>query len=334
MKPRAALLVRVGAASLQAEARRQGVVVWAAEVEYAGIAELADRLAELVSLPDLPLVERSVEVRLLPPLAQLRHLDDLPRVSDSALLGMLAHQPQRFFRKNGKPLITDGVWLRPRRSFLRARAASVAALVAAAEVPVIDAIAAGIRAAGFDLAEIRPEHSVSAALSLLPGAERGARIRARVRRLAWSAGVACALWVALGAGLFLRQRRALAKVNRELAAIGGPVEALLVARARGEEVVRMTEAVRRGDDYGARLSALLVGLVRALPDSAFVTSVAVREDGSGTMSGAAVHPAQVVVQLERSGVVNAPHLEGQGVREEIGGREMERFTVLFGGGRR
>lgn len=328
MRRRATLHLEVGASSLRLEARRGGTPCWAAESPYAGVAELSERLAEVVGVKDLPPVERRVEVRLLPPVAQVRLLDNLPRVNDRALLGLLEYQPQRFFRKNGKPLVTDGVWLR------RGRGTPPSAAAAAVEAPVVEAIVAGVRAAGLEIGEIRPVHPAPVVLSLLPGAERGLRLRARLRRLARGAGIAAGLWVVLGAALFVRQRRALGRVNADLAALDRPVQALLVARSRSDDVARMVVAVTESKERGARLGTLLVGLARAIPDSAFVTSVALRADGSGTLSGAARRPADLVVHLERSGLFAAPHLEGQGVREEIGGREMERFTALFGGAAR
>ncbi|HET7024574.1 MAG TPA: hypothetical protein VFI39_05160 [Gemmatimonadales bacterium] len=326
VRPQARLAIDVGTDLIRAEARRGGTIVWAAEAPYQGVGELADRLAELVSLEGMPRMEPSVQVRLLRPLAQVRVLDDLPRVGEAGLAGMLAHQPQRFFRKNGKPLVTDGVWL---GSALRRNAPRHAA-VAAVEVPVVEAVVAGARAAGFRIADIRPEQATDARLSLLPGVERGERRRARIRRLCWIGGVAAALWVALGLALVVRQRRAIARVDAELAALDGPVQALLAARARTDEARRMVAVVDSADRDGARLDRLLLGLVRTLPDSAFFSAVALRADGSGQASGAAAHPAALLVAVERSGLVTHPHLEGQGVREPIGGQMMERFTLVFG----
>ena len=326
MTGRARLRVVVGADTIRAEAWRAAKVVWAAEVGYAGASELADRLTEVVTVEGLPRVRRTIDVRLLRPVAQVRELDGLPAVGDAGLAGILAHQPQRFFRKNGTPLVTDGTWL---GSVFR-RSKPRVALAAAVEEPVVSAIVTAARAAGFSVADIRPDGAPNARLSLLPGVERGQRYRARLRRLAWLGGTAAALWVALALGLILRERRAIEQVDHALSALDAPVQALLAARAQSDDARRMVLAVLAADRNGARTSRLLVELARMLPDSAFLTSVALRSDGSGVVSGAAPRPTDVVVQLERSGVVARPHLEGRGVRESIGGRELERFTVVFG----
>lgn len=315
MRLRARLRVLVGPGALRAEARRRGRVVWAAEVGYDGASELAERLAELVAAEELPAVGRQVDVRLSGPVVQVRELEGLPAVSDTGLAGIVAHQPHRFFRRNGAPLVTDAVW----RGTAFRRTTPRTALAAAAEEPVVTAIVAGLGAAGLSVAEIQPDLTPDVPLSLLPGPERGVRYRARLRRLAWMGGSAAALWGVVAGALVLRERWAIARVDHELAALQAPVQALLTARTRSADVRRMIAVVHEADRDGARLSRRLVELARALPDSAFFTSVALRADGSGVLAGAAPRSADVVVRLERRGVVSRPHLDGQGARESLEG---------------
>ena len=59
-------------------------------------------------------LERCAKDGLLPedrPPVQLRTLSDLPPVKPRALAALVAHQADRFFRKNGRPLATDAVWV-------------------------------------------------------------------------------------------------------------------------------------------------------------------------------------------------------------------------------
>ena len=73
-------------------------------------------------------------------------------------------------------------------------------------------------------------------------------------------------------------------------------------------------------------------LAAQLPDSAVLTSVSWKEDGSLVLSGAARQAAQVLARLERVTRVGAPPaFEGPVVREAVAGREWERFTIAFKG---
>jgi hypothetical protein len=73
----------------------------------------------------------------------------------------------------------------------------------------------------------------------------------------------------------------------------------------------------------------LAGLSVALPDSAYVTSLALDGSGSGELAVVARRSSEVAAALERVRAIAMPRIEGTVVREIAGGREWERFTVRF-----
>ena len=95
----------------------------------------------------------------------------------------------------------------------------------------------------------------------------------------------------------------------------------------------MVRTVAESRASRARAVATLARLNAALPDSAVITSYTWRADGSGVLAGSARHAADVVAALERARALPTPRLEGAVVHETIAGRDWERFTILFGGGR-
>lgn len=316
------LRLRVGRETLRAEALHRGAVTWSAEATYASLGELSDAIARLAAEPPRPC--RRLVVSLDRPPLQLRTLSDLPPVKPGALTALVAHQAGRFFRKNGLALATDAVWV-GNGAGRRARAAAV-------EEPVLEAISAGARAAGLVLERVVPADE-AAPLVLLPASERAARRRAErrlVRRLIVSAG---AVWLGVAVLFAARlgwERRA---VERELAALGAPLAAVFGARRELRAAEATVGAVRRAELTRGRSLAVLGAIAAALPDSAVVTSLNWRSDGTGFFSGLARRATGVVTALERASAVPAPQLEGPVVRETVGGREWERFTVVFGRGK-
>jgi len=313
------LRLRVGRASLHAEAIRHGAVAWAGESSYADVAELADAIARLAA--EAPAGCRRLTVALERPPVQLRTLADLPSVKPRVLRALVAHQASRFFRRNGQALVTDAAWIE--------HGTARAVRAAAVEEPLVEAIAAGARAAGLVLETIAPADE-EGRFALLPTSERARRERAG-RRRRWRLVVAAVMaWVSAGAlfvGRLAWERRA---VERELAALEQPLAAVLAARRELRDAAATVRAVMAAERLRGRSLAALGAIAQALPDSAALTSLA-WSDGSGVLSGAARHAAAVVAILDRAGAVSAPRLEGPVVREPFGGRDWERFTIAFGG---
>ncbi|HEV8265791.1 MAG TPA: hypothetical protein VGQ06_12660 [Gemmatimonadales bacterium] len=312
----------VGERQVRAEAVRRGAVVWAGEATYESPEELADVIARLAAEPAERC--RRVFVTLEKPPVQTRTLTDLPPVSDRALVALVAHQAGRFFRRNGAPLVTDAVGV-------RSGTERVVSAAATAE-PLVLAIVAGAREAGLVVESISPA-GIAECLQLLPDAERAARTRVERRVLVRLAIGVVGVWLLAGAIGAVRLTLARRAVERELATAQAPLAALLEVRQElrtAEATVRAVADARRSR---GRALAALVRVSAALPDSAVMTSLTWRADGSGVLTGAARRAADVLARLERSGAVKDPRIEGPVVRDGVAGREWERVTIVFGGRR-
>jgi hypothetical protein len=321
MKP--VLRLRIGRGSLEAKAVRGHRVVWVGQAVFEDPATLHEAIAQLSNEKSLPSGLRGIRAKLDSSLAQVRTLEGLPPVKDSALKSLVAQQAPRFFRKNGKPLVTDAVWI------TRAGGKGAVAQAAAVEEPWIEAIGAGAREAGLELEEVRPTgDGVAGRLSLLPYAERIRRRRSELLGLSRLAAFACTLWALAGVALLARLQRESDRIAAELADLKAPVVAVAAARRKLGDAARMVEAVERSDRERSAILRQLGAIAAALPDSAFLTSVAIQERG-GSMSGLARQATGVVAALERDQAIAAPKLVGSIVGEVVSGREMERFTVSF-----
>ncbi|MGH7701477.1 MAG: hypothetical protein ACREMO_00135, partial [Gemmatimonadales bacterium] len=204
----------------------------------------------------------------------------------------------------------------------------------AVEEPLVEAIAAGARAAGLELESIAPaDLEPRAPLCLLPTATRTARRQAERLSLRRLAIAAAGLW--LGLGLLYGARLAIGRrrIERELAVLAQPAAALLAARRELHQAERMVAAIKEGQRGRTTLLDALEAVTKALPDSTFLTALALDAGGGGTMTGAAPREGagDVVARLERAGAAT-PKLEGQIQREKAAGREWERFTLSFGPG--
>jgi len=314
----ALLRLRVGRSTLRAEAVRTGVVTWAGEASYAEVIELADAVARLAA--EAPAGCRRLTVVLERPPAQCRTLPDLPPVKARHLAALVAQQAGRFFRKNGQALVIDAAWL--------GEGGSGVARAAAVEEPLVEAIAAGARAAGLWLEAIAPVDAST--LTLLPSSERKSRERAAQRRTKRLALATCGVWLAVGAlfcGRLLWEQRT---AERELAALRQPLAAVLDARRELRDAETTVNAIAAAERERGRSLEILSAVTRGLPDSGVVTSLAWSADGSGVLVGAAKRATDVVARLDRLPVLSGVRLNGPAVRETIAAREWERFTILFG----
>ncbi len=188
------------------------------------------------------------------PPVQLRTLSNLPPVKPRELAALVTHQADRFFRKNGTPLATDAVWV--------ANGAARMARAAAVEERLVEVILAGARAAGLSVRGITPADE-PAPLRLLPSSERAARWRAEqqlTRRLTVGAA---GVWLAAGVLFAFRlgwERRA---VEREFAALSGPLGAVLAARRELREAELTVRAVTQAEQSRGRSLALLGAVAAA-----------------------------------------------------------------------
>lgn len=312
------LRLRVGRSTLRAEVVERGEVTWAGESVYTNAADLADAIGRLASEP--PRACRGICVLLDRPPAQFRTLNDLPPVKPRHLGTLVAQQAGRYFRKNGQPLVTDAAWI--------GKGAPRMAWAAGVEEPLVEAIAAGARAAGLWLETIAPMDG--AKLSLLPRSERERRDRAARKRTGRLAVTACAVWLvaaALFVGRLVRERRA---VESELAVLQKPLAAVLDARRELRDAEATLNAMAAAELQRGRSLVVLATVTDALSDSSVLTSFAWNGDGSGVLLGGARRATDVVARLDRTGALEAVRLGGPVVRDQVAGRGWERFSILFG----
>lgn len=313
------LRLHVGREKVQAVAEHHGRVTWAGEAGYASLEDLTDTIARLAADPAERC--RRVAVALERPIVQLRTLRDVPPVKERELARLVAHQPGRFFRKNGTPLVTDATWVK--------NGTGRVAHAAAVEEPVVEAIVAGARAAGLVVQRIAPAEREDG-LMLLSTSERAARTRTDRRVLIGLAVANAAMWtvvIGLVVGRLVWERRSL---DRQLATLQTPLAALLAARHELRDAETTIQALGDASRTRGEGIAMIGAVTAALPDSAFLTSLTWYSDQSGLLTGVARRAGDVLARLERTHALPTPRFEGAVVREAFAGRDWERFTIKFG----
>lgn len=321
MKP--VLVVRIGAGSARAELTRGRRVLWTAEAVFVTPDELREAIAQLTAGESMPARAQRLRVELGAPLAQIRTLHDLPPVRAGHLKALVANQAGRFFRRNGKPLVTDAAWPGGRRR-------GAVAFAAAAEEPWIAAILEGAGTGGGAVESIRPAGAPAAArLELFTAEERRRRRsheRATLGRLATIAALTWVVAAAVWGVRFERERRA---VDREIGRLRTPADAIGSARRALGAAAELVDSVERAERGRGRTLEQLAGLSVALPDSAYATSLALDGNGGGELAVVARRSSEVAAALERVRTIATPRIEGTVVREVAEGRDWERFTVRF-----
>jgi hypothetical protein len=317
-----ALRLLVGRGTIRAEAWRHRRLVTAAEAGWTSPAELGERVAELVAVPELGAASRTCEVRLAAPVAQVRRLEGLPPVGGGALRPLVELRASHYFRRNGVALVVDARWDGSRRR-------SRVALAAAAPEPVVAALLEGARESGMEIRSIRPAASGYGQLDLLPRDERGRRTRRRFRRAAIIGVVGALFWLAAGAVYGARLVRADRVARADLDALGPAVEALAGLRREVLEAEATLRALGGADGRRGQVLGQALRAAAAVPDSAYLLSLAVDTVGRGRLSGLAPRAVGVVAALERA-EVPAPRLEGEPAPVHADGVRRERFTLAFG----
>ena len=147
--------VSVSAVAVRAVLVQRGAIVWAGQADYHGAADLAEVLARLASEPAVPV--RRARLVFERDVVQLRTVTPAPPLKAEALRRYVALEATRLFRKNGAPLITDGLVVAPGPGARALWAGAVAE-------PLAEAAAAGCTQAGVRL------EAVGAAAEVLPWA--------------------------------------------------------------------------------------------------------------------------------------------------------------------
>jgi hypothetical protein len=323
---RTRLHLRIGSGRVRAEVLRWGKPVWAGEASFADPGELGYAIASLAAESAIPTRNLGLRVTLDRSVVQVRTLADLPSVKRADLRALVANQAHRFFRKNGKRLVTDAAWAR------RTRGLPPAAIAAAVEEPWLDAIAEGATAAGLQLQTIAPDLGLPAArLELVTLSQRARREqtgRLTLKRIGAATGL---LWFIAATLVIGRVHRETHQIERELAALEQSAAAVVKLRREIGEAVAMIDALDQADQQRSAILGRLAAIVASLPDSAYLSSVTIDRQGVGTLTGAAPQAARVVAALDRDGAVAGPRLAGPAVRDaNNGGPLRERFTITFG----
>ena len=323
---RTLIRLRVGRAAARAELVRGGRVLWAAESGLASAGELGEAVSALLARSDLPRRPDGMRIELDPSVTQLRTLHGLPPIRPAQLRALIATQSGRFFRRNGHPLVTDAAWTGGRR----VRKAAVAAAV---EEPWVRAAIEGARLAGVAVEMVVPVPAPPGVrLDLLPDDERRRRRRDALVKVRSLALLAAAAWLAAGAIWLVRLSRARQAVERDIAAVEAPHRALAAARRAMREAGDILAAVERERDERTAVVRAVAGIGAALPDSAMVTGLTADRTGRGELSVVARRAGLVQAALEQASPVASPRMTGAVLRESVGGKNWERFTVTFGGG--
>ncbi len=313
------LRLRVGRTTARAELVRGSKVLWVGEAPFGTPEELGEAVSQLAAQEALPARPAALRVELEASLAQLRTLHDLPPVRTAQLRALVATQAARFFRRNGKPLVTDACWTG------REARRQGTALAAAVEEPWLEALTEGARVAGLPVETIGPaELPEGARLMLLPPAERRRRRERALLSVRRLGTVACLTWLA-AAGVFIaRRQQERADVEREIAGLEQSALAVSEARRAVGEAARMLETLDRAERDRLLLLSRLSAVAAALPESAFLTALVVGLGGRGELSVVARRSAAVLNALDQS------RINGSVVRETIARRDWERFTIAFG----
>jgi hypothetical protein len=322
MRVTAKLHVERGLVRLEVHRGRHTSIESAPYEDRAGLGAAVERLlAETVYRKQI----RALDILVDRPVLQRRLLQELPPVHWAMLPELVARQSHRYFRQNGRPLVTAAVWVTRKGSSGRT------AVLVAVEEPLADllvqaAIGSGVRVrslrAGGDLADLP--------LFLLPPAERGRRRQTRwkmTRRLA--IGVGC-VWLAAALFAVARLRGERVRIEAELARLREPREALAAARRTLESAAAMVQAVRQAERDRWELGRELAWLTNSLPDSAVVTDLELSRDGSAVLRGLARRPLELQAAMERAGGSRRTRFEATGVRENAAGVPWERFTARLG----
>lgn len=315
------LFLTIRRARLLAEVRIRRRVIWSAQAQLQGPEEVARAIAHLGAAEGFPARVRWAEALLDEGAIQRRLLRDVPPVRQCTLDELVRLQQQRFFRRNGVPLVTRAHWQRTGSGAPRVAEA------VAVEAPLLDAIADGVATAGLRLRKVVAQGSDLEFVS-----EQEVR-----RRQEWAKRLLRCLVVAntlvwLGAatahvaGLLLANHR----LSEELTQLREPSAALLRARRELSSATGMISAIEQSQAQRAALAMRIAEIVRALPDSAYLTSLALSSQGVGRLTASARDPAAVIARLEQVTGLPTPRREGEPVMEPEAG--WQRITVSFGEG--
>jgi hypothetical protein len=311
---------------LLAELRGNRGLTWSAGCAVADAGDLEAAIIEMGQVPAVHEAKAEIRIAIGEPVLQSRSLHDMPHLSATDLRLLVGRHSDRYFRKNGVPLVTSARWEQRARRLRSWRARAVAT-----EEPWVSAVERGAERAGLGLRAIQAAGQPRLILqSAQSAAIRRARHRRELRRLVLAVVLA---WLATFTVLMLRQQSDLAWLRDEETRLAEPARAVSDVQRRMHEASAAIAAVRQS--ALRRESALLVlgSVLAALPDSAYLTAFHWEESGAGAMTGAAPDAASMLATMEGNIVLKEPRLDGAAMRDSVDGAVHQRFVIKFGSAR-
>lgn len=266
---------------------------------------------------------RRVHVVFGDSIIQRRTLRDLPRVRAGILRELVQAQQKRYFRRNGRTLVTDARWTEAADDAGRCVAA------VAVDERLAEAVLEGISQAGL---VVERASDTAGTFRLVPDGVRALRLEQQRRQARRLLAVALVMWlcagITYGVALRLRERA----LDTELARLAPAMASLREARRKIGQAEGWVGAV---DAMGHSRDAMRLNLGRillSLPDSSYLTSLTLGEDGTASLSGTAREATGVAARIEqRTGLSNV-HIDGTPLIVASPGRRWERFSIRTGRG--
>jgi len=277
-------------------------------------------LAGVSALDSRPGHEAVADVVLDDHVLQHRTLRGLPPVRAQALQEIVALHQGQYFRRNGHPLVTAARW-----NALADRDGETTAMAVAIDVELLEAIEQGLSAAGVRVRAIRCGRSGLCLQS--PSRLQRTNNRRRNWRLALLL-VNVMVW-STAAGVHVgRLVAADRRLRSELATLAPAATAIHEARRALAVAAAQVDSVRVSEQRRDRIAAQVAQLASALPDSAYLATLALDQRGDGFLTGSARPATALLAALERAGWPTGVKLEGEPTPD--GARGWERFTVRLG----
>lgn len=267
---------------------------------------------------------RRVEVIFGDSIVQRRTLTDLPRVRSSVLRELVQAQQRRYFRRNGRNLVTDARWTETADGAVK-HVTAVAVDEWLAET-VIEAIGqAGLA--------VERASDLSGRFRLIPEGVSTLRLSQQRRQASRLLVAALMLWLSAVITYWVGVRARERALDAELARIAPAMTTLREARRRlgqAEGWVSTVDAMGKSRDaMRLTLSRILI----SLPDSSYLTSLTLGDDGTASLSGTAREATGVAARIEKLTELRNVRIDGTPLIVASPGRRWERFAIRAGDGR-
>jgi hypothetical protein len=140
----------------------------------------------------------------------------------------------------------------------------------------------------------------------------------------------CLVWVVAATAALLVLVRDDHRVSRELMRLAEPRAAVLAARRSLDSVASMARTIESAERTRWAVADQVSWLSSTLPDSAFLTELEFRADGSGHAVGWARRPLEVQPVLERAVPGDRARFAATAARQSRETESWEGFSLEFG----